>query len=105
MKSLSKIIFILVLACSFIFTLASCTGDDDGVGEDGHTHEWGTLTVLEKADCYNEGCNEYVCSVCSESQYELIPALGHSWGPQFVRQTEPSLSSSIRRIEPSRGLR
>lgn len=80
MKLLNKSIFITVLTVLLAFSLSSCLGgDDEDIGEDGHTHEWGEPTLQEAPTCESEGCNEYICSICSESKYETVAPTGHLW--------------------------
>ncbi len=46
----------------------------------GHTHVYIESSKIEPVGCTTEGLVTYVCTVCSHTYDEVIPAHGHIWG-------------------------
>ncbi len=63
----------------------------------GHTHAYIESSKVEPLGCTTPGKVTYVCSICSHSYEETIPALGHIWGPwEDVTNSEGVVVSQIR---------
>ncbi len=46
--------------------------------KDEHTHEYGEWTVTKAVSCLENGERTRICSICNETDTEIIPATGHT---------------------------
>ena len=46
--------------------------------QDEHTHEYGEWTITKAASCLENGERTRICSICNETDTEIIPATGHT---------------------------
>lgn len=53
----------------------------------GHAHDW-EETGRQKHTETENGCIKYVCSICSKTKEETVPA-GHVWEPDYETMNEP----------------
>ena len=54
------------------------SGSKKTSSKNSHEHNFGEWTMVKEAKCTEEGSKQRVCSTCSKTETEAIPALGHS---------------------------
>jgi len=88
MKNAIKVLGVISMALIIGFAMLAC--DEDGGGDDKHTHQWGDWTQTTAATCTEAGEETRTCKLdATHTETRPVAALGHDY--EWVLTTPPTI--------------
>ena len=47
-------------------------------------HKWDSGEIIKKPSCTDSGIKKYTCTICGQSEEQIMPALGHEFSDEWV---------------------
>lgn len=87
---MKKYLLLCLLLCSL---LTSCNKKEPKTEVEHHTpivheHSWDQGKITKEATCILEGIKTYTCRGCEDKKEEKIPALGHNYSTDWLKNSE-----------------